>query len=283
MCRFEGSADVDIVVPIHGLSVRQSISVGSKSFIRTTSGTYAAPIIINDCQVHGWTGMAAISTDMAGPFTVLDLAFRNPVNPFADGWVLNPRVGSNTTGPAYSIMLRGNVSYNGNGSAFNYQPGTALLATDVQVPKSAPPTAPISRDTVPFNSSEWNRWPRGRVYDAVTQFGARADGSQDSTMAIQAAVDHASEEGASSVAYLPPGKYMINDTINVTGSDFFFEGSGYGTMLTANTEHWSDFGKPLISVGCASGVTIGNMQAVAGGVNESAVASLRLGACSTSD
>jgi len=184
MCRFEGSSDVDIVVPTHGLSIRRAISVGSKQFLRTQGGTYAAPIIINDCQVHGWTGDAAISTSLSGPYVAMDLALLDPADPFADGWVMNPQSGTNTTGPNYSILIRGNITYNGNGTAINYEPGTALLATDVTVPKDALPAAPIGAGSVPFNSSEWNRWPRGRVYDAVVQFGARADGKGDSTRAI---------------------------------------------------------------------------------------------------
>ena len=84
------------------------------------------------------------------------------------------------------------------------------------------------------------------------------------------------------MAYLPPGKFAINDTINVSGTDFWFEGSGYGTMLAANTEHWTNLDAPMIKVGCVNGVTIGNMQAEPSGTNESVVKTIQMSKCDTS-
>ena len=67
--------------------------------------------------------------------------------------------------------------------------------------------------------------PTGATFD-VTDYGADATGSADSTGAIQAAIDAASADGG--VVYLPAGEYRCDGVLTVTASGVAVRGDGIG-------------------------------------------------------
>lgn len=72
------------------------------------------------------------------------------------------------------------------------------------------------------------------VYDAKVNYGAVGDGITDDTVAIQNTINAAKAAGSGAIAYLPKGKYKITSTLNVSGSNYVFGGSGYFTRLVWN-------------------------------------------------
>jgi hypothetical protein len=53
----------------------------------------------------------------------------------------------------------------------------------------------------------------------------------DDTAAIQAAIDAAAKAGKGAMAYVPAGSYQINKTLQLTGEDFWFAGSGFASSI----------------------------------------------------
>ena len=58
----------------------------------------------------------------------------------------------------------------------------------------------------------------------VKNFGAKGDGKNDDTLAIQSTVNAIPDSGGT--VFFPPGKYKISKTININRSNLFFVGSG---------------------------------------------------------
>ncbi len=71
----------------------------------------------------------------------------------------------------------------------------------------------------------------GKVFDAKRDFGAKGDGGTDDTAAIVKAIAAAREYGKGAIAYLPRGQFAVSETLEITGSDYYFGGSGYRTAL----------------------------------------------------
>jgi len=72
----------------------------------------------------------------------------------------------------------------------------------------------------------WVSVPSRPSYDInVWDYGAKGDGSTDDVIALQAAIDAA--ELVNGTVYLPPGTYMISDTL-VISSHITFRGAGHG-------------------------------------------------------
>ena len=53
----------------------------------------------------------------------------------------------------------------------------------------------------------------------------------DDTAGIQAAIDAAAKAGKGAMAYVPAGNFQINKTLQITGDDFWFAGSGLASSI----------------------------------------------------
>jgi len=64
---------------------------------------------------------------------------------------------------------------------------------------------------------------------SVSTSGTQGNGTADDTAAIQQAIDAARTRGNGAIAYLPTGRYVITNTLRITGKNFFVGGSGWST------------------------------------------------------
>lgn len=71
--------------------------------------------------------------------------------------------------------------------------------------------------------------PPGAIYDVVAT-GADPTGSDDSTAAVQAAIDAASAAGGG-IVFFPEGTYRIHGALRVTASRVVLRGTGLGSVL----------------------------------------------------
>jgi hypothetical protein len=94
-----------------------------------------------------------------------------------------------------------------------------------------------------------------RVFDAVQDFDAKGDGRTDATAAVQAAIDAARQASRGAIAYLPTGRYLVSQTLSVTGRDYTIGGSGFRCGFVWRGEH----GRPMIEVSGVRNVTLANM------------------------
>ena len=95
------------------------------------------------------------------------------------------------------------------------------------VKPTVPPT-PLTPTTV-FLKPEWPT--PTQIFD-VTTFGANGTDHLDDTAGIQAAIDAAAKAGKRAMAYVPAGNYQINQTLQITGEDFWFAGSGLASSIS---------------------------------------------------
>jgi len=95
----------------------------------------------------------------------------------------------------------------------------------------------------------------GRVFDAVRDFGAKGDGQTDDTAALQATIDAARQAGNGAIAYLPTGRYLVSQTLTITGHDYTVGGSGFRCGLIWRGEE----GQPMVEVSGAQNVTLANL------------------------
>jgi hypothetical protein len=97
----------------------------------------------------------------------------------------------------------------------------------------------------------------GKLFDAKTDFGARADGVADDTTAVQKTIDAARAHGRGAVAYLPSGTYLVTATLRVTGANYTVGGSGLRTRLV-----WKGAGGgTIIAIHDPDHVTLENIDA----------------------
>ncbi len=69
------------------------------------------------------------------------------------------------------------------------------------------------------------------MFDVRKDFGAKGDGNADDTAALLAAVEAARRAGHGGIAYLPSGDYAVSKTIEITGRDYSFGGSGIHSRI----------------------------------------------------
>jgi hypothetical protein len=211
---FEGSKDVDIhCAPEHASSVRRCTSVGSKAFIRQRIAV--TPLVIQDCQVAGWTNpQGAVDLD-GGPVVMFDCTFRD--GPDGQAPVMIRRAGlplvvsENRAVGAPELIRSGH-----KGTVYTVGAGTRAASLTSAQQRFLKDTAVVP----------------GRVFDVKTDFGAKGDGKTDDTAAIQQAIDAAREHGKGAIAYLPSGRYIVTKTLQITGSDYVVGGTGFNAALT---------------------------------------------------
>jgi len=229
---FQNSSRADFsLYPEHGCSIRRCTSVGSYEFVNQI-GT-VTPITLQDCQVANWTGPYAVYVS-DGPILIFDCVFStvlpNPV-------------------PVYVNYSQSILLCNNNPSATNqllggHGPQHLYVITNGQysgVLTNASQTFLQQTATVP-----------GHTFDAKVNFGAKGDGVTDDTTAIQSALNAARQYGQGAIAYLPTGRYLVSQTLLVTGSNYTMGGSGFRCGLIWNGQA----GAPFITVSNVQNVTL---------------------------
>ncbi len=206
-CEFRGSLDTDIWTHVGDCAALRCTSVGSKRFLHAGGQMF----VLEDCHVDGWKStQGAINRPVGSPFTVFDCTFTNPPdkNPPITGVQGAAVLISNCTSGSTDGVLDKNLS----GKAITIPPGQrggAVVSAQERFFRSEVP--------VP-----------GKVFDACRDFGAKGDGKADDTDAIIATVKAAREHGKGAIAYLPNGQYLVNKTIEVSGSDYYIGGAANG-------------------------------------------------------
>ncbi|MHB9132637.1 MAG: glycosyl hydrolase family 28-related protein [Armatimonadota bacterium] len=193
-------------------SVRRCTSQGSARFLQARSSV--GPMMIQDCRVDGWTNADGAVVLSGAPVELFDCVFTN--SPTAEGPV-------RTIGNAQRLFLSNNQAA---GCTDFIRKGT--YATIYNVPAG-------TRDGVVQSAAQSFlagsvRIP-GKIFDVKRDFGAKGDGVTDDTVAIQWAIEAAKAQGKGAMAYLPAGRFVVSSTLKLTGSDYYFGGSGYRTAL----------------------------------------------------
>lgn len=211
---FAGSRTVDIKAhPHHSSSVRRVTSVGSQQFLLYSHA--AGALTVQDVHVatdvENRDGVVRID---GPPVTLFDSSFTCPQGgtpPVKIGRPDQRLILSNNRVEGAEQLLTSpredhvyHVPAGGRGSAV----------------RSAGQRFIRDTETIP-----------GKVFDAVRDFGAAGDGKTDDTEAIQATIDAAREHGEAAIAYLPARHYVVSDTLQVTGSDYYVGGQGWGTEI----------------------------------------------------
>ncbi|MCL1856929.1 MAG: glycoside hydrolase family 55 protein, partial [Kiritimatiellaeota bacterium] len=99
------------------------------------------------------------------------------------------------------------------------------------------------------------------------EFGAVGDGVADDTAAITACLKAARDHGKGATAYLPFGKYVIHETLDISGSDYIVAGAGRGwqtgTILSwGGAKGTEENPVPMLRVANAKNVTLRDFKAV---------------------
>jgi hypothetical protein len=245
-CHFEQSGVTDI--RSHGeagSSIRRCTSQGSAQFVIHQSSV--SPLTIQDCHVEGWKNPACAILESGAPVMMFDCVFTHPPSKEAPLKVEGDmRVGhiflSNNKAEGCSELLNGSTNDFRKACVFEI-PAGALGGTV----KSAGQRFLKSSMRIP-----------GKVFDARRDFGAKGDGLVDDTKAIQATIDAAKAHGKSAIAYVPRGHYVISETLTLSGSDYFFGGSGYLSVLA-----WKKgiTGGTLLAVKDPERITVENISA----------------------
>lgn len=236
-CHFEANTAADLTCHGEaGCSARRCTSHGSKLFLIYDSSV--GPMIIQDCHVDAWTNPEGAISLNGAPVLMFDCGFTHAPN-------AEPVVRS---AHAHQRLVFSNNQAEGVKQLYQ----AAESAKIVEVPptslggvvKSANQSFLKSQVKVP-----------GKVFDAKRDFGAKGDGSTDDTAAIIKAIEAARAHGKGAIAYLPGGRYAVSETLTLTGSDYYFGGSGYRTALV-----WKGkAGGTTIDIHDPNGITLENI------------------------
>ena len=236
----------------HSLSVRRCTSVGSRLFIE--EGTIA-PLTIQDCQVAGWTNPSGAIRLGTGPVILFDCGFTSPPTRHP------PVILSN----GQHLVLSNNRSTGTDGLV---KPGDSQHITEI--PPGQFGASLASAEQRYLKSTV--RIP-GKVFDAKRDYGAKGDGKTDDTAAVQSAIDAARKHGQGALAYLPSGDYAITKTLEVSGRDYCFGGSGtHSRLLWRRAE-----GGVLVRVNDPQRLTLENLDIGNAGNQNNAVDILQTG------
>ncbi len=210
---FEQSTEADIVcLGEQGSSVRRCSSHASNRFV--TFASSVGPLVIQDCHVDGWKDTAdAVSLDGA-PVLIFDCVFTHP--PAAVAPIRTLRAGQR-------LILSNNTAAGSPAVAQTPEGGRV-----VEVPAGSLGGVVKSAEQTFLRSSVQIT---GKVFDVKRDFGAKGDGATDDTAAITKAIEAARAQGKGAIAYLPPGRFVVTDTVKLTGSDYRLGGSGFRTAL----------------------------------------------------
>lgn len=229
----------------HGCSVRRVTSWGSRKFLHHWG---IKPMVIEDCQIGAWkdsVGTEGAVTLRGAPVVMVGCVFTNapdahaPVKVNALGQrLLVSNCSAESNAPLFAREL-GDDQY-ARAEASKFLEYVIELPSDRHAGNIVSPRTRFLKDN----------WPvPGRVFDAKTDFGAKGDGQSDDTASLQQMIDAAREAGDGAIAYLPMGRYVITNTLRMSGANFTVGGCGPfsrllwrgaegGTMLTVeNPQH----------------------------------------------
>ena len=221
-CHFEESSICDITLNgEHSHSVRRCTTFGSNRFLEYSAGV--ATLIVQDCQIDGWRNPEGAISFFGAPRIMMDCVFGSPSG-IADEKKPYYAVKNSITN-----LIQSNNKISGNGTLFDPATlGKPNFGVIYEIPagkfggvtKSARQSFLKSKVLIP-----------GKVFDANRDFGAAGDGIKDDTEALQKTINAARAFGKGAIAYLPTGKYVVKETLELTGSDYYFGGSGWLTEL----------------------------------------------------
>lgn len=235
-CHFEFNGTDIQFLSEHGNSVRRSTSFGSGTFLREL-GTIS-PLTIENCHISGWKSPEGAIVLNGSPVLIFDCEFSDPPK---------NSVAIKVARGDQRLILCGN-KVNGKAPLLD-APKTAVV---IEVPqgKEKPLKLNPRRKVIPQRVLLPTK-----VFDAKADFGAKGDGVADDTEAIQKAIDAARSYGRFAIAYLPTGRYRVTKTLKITGSNYFFGGTGFRTGMIWDGEK----GGAILSVRDAQNVTIENL------------------------
>ena len=246
-CHFEGSSACDIFLQgEHSHSVRRCTSFGSNRFIEYVNGV--ATLTVQDCQIDAWRNPEGAVKYFGAPRIMMDCVFGSPSGVIEDK--RQPVAVRN----GVSNLIHSNNKVSGNVRLLNPEDlGKPQAGSIYEIPpgklggvaKSARQSFLKSKVAIP-----------GKVFDAKRDFGAAGDGVKDDTEAVRKTIEAAQAFGKGSIAYLPTGKYVLKETLEVGGADYYIGGSGWLTELL-----WKGPADlPRIHVKSPERVTIENIQ-----------------------
>jgi hypothetical protein len=234
-CHFENSREADFrVTAEHGCSIRRCTSEGAKCFV--IDDNFVAPLTLQDCQVANWTGPAAVS--LGSPTLMFDCVFTG-----APSGQPPVRLSSGKQ----KLLLSNNQP-----SALDRLVQGASAERIYVMPKGAREGVLASPGEHFLRATED---VSGVVFDAMREFGAKADGRSDDSAAIQSAIDAARQAGHGAVAYLPTGRYRVSQTLMVVGTNYTVSGNGIRSGLVWHGKA----GEPLIVVTDVQDVTLADL------------------------
>ena len=187
------------------------------------------PTVIHDNRVDGWTSPAgAIAYSLRGPVFAFDNQFTNGPDGGAPAQPMPPASSNGTLWIVANNQLDGKPA--GAGSFMKAPVNVKTYDLDAMAPTT--PAVPPSAGLSPNTSFLKPQWPTPtQIFDATT-FGANGTDHLDDTAAIQAAIAAAAKAGKGAMAYLPAGAFQINNTLEISGSDFWVAGSGLRTIIS---------------------------------------------------
>lgn len=214
-CYFSGSTIADIYArPQHGCSMRRCKSVGSVKFLDFSNSV--SPCIVQDCYVSDWTSTGGAITQGSTPMVLCHNRFVNPPDAGAPVRCTARVVACDNAAPQSSAVVTGSMIYTVPAGSYPPVVGSTLgqvITSFVDQSVEVPPV----------------------VFDVTAPpFNANGNDSLTDTGAIQAAIDAARVAGGGAIAYVPRGTYLIDATLNVTGSNYVFGGCGYSARLEWN-------------------------------------------------
>ncbi|MCL1857517.1 MAG: glycoside hydrolase family 55 protein, partial [Kiritimatiellaeota bacterium] len=207
-CHFEGSRDVDLCSRIGDNTALRCTSVGSRRFLESQNGAF----VMQDCHVEGWTSITqpAVTRGSIAPFTIFDCAFTRPPSE-------RPPVEITPDAP----MMVSNCTIDGTNAVISAHPDPLVI------PKNTGRlggSVTSSRQT--FFKSDIT--VSQKIFDARRDFGAVGDGTADDTAALKATIAAAREHGKGATAYIPHGKYLVKETLDIFGINYIVAGAGLG-------------------------------------------------------
>jgi hypothetical protein len=184
------------------------VSVGSGVFL--DFGNSVSPMTVENCYVTDWSSGDGAIQSRGAPLTVFDCQFKGATAPI------------NVMDRNQQVIVSQNQVLNGQ-QLFVSQPKNLTV-----IPAGKRSGLKLNTE-VSFLKREVS--VPSKLFDAVRDFGAKADGRTDDTAAVRQTIAAAAAYGKDAIAYLPAGSYLIRDTLTLAGQNYRFGGCGVGTKL----------------------------------------------------
>ena len=240
---FQGSTSSDLYAG-GTYRMRHCTSSGSKSFMNNVQGK----MVLQDCWVDGWKNTSfAVNLVGAGATSVFDCTFTNPP--------------AGALPPFYLMGYKGSSNLiMSNNYAPNFPGGLGIATNASGVPNYidfVPPGLRVGLVTSPtqtfLNSAAQS--DSTHIIDVTQAYTADPTYVNDSTTAIQTALNAAKTANNGSIVYFPPGSYKISSTLTVSGGNFSIEGAGVRSAID-----WSGpSNNTLMTIATPTAMTVKNL------------------------